>query len=160
LQVEFNRFARWSMRTALWEGSSRRRRPMKSDPCGRESRGPHRLGAPDLDAQRAPAQCPAGQALVDNLFRGKRRPLAFAPTPTGVLKRRAFVAAFHATCRATQPIARGVGTPPDYERSERNRHPVQASRTDHPPPTNLALELRERWWWRLVIHGASVPLFA
>jgi bifunctional non-homologous end joining protein LigD len=37
---------------------------------------------------------------------------------------------------------------------------MQAAFTDHPPPTNLTLELLKRWRRRLVLHGASVPLFA
>jgi hypothetical protein len=37
---------------------------------------------------------------------------------------------------------------------------MQAFFTDHPPPTDLALELLERWCWWPTFHAANVPLFA
>jgi hypothetical protein len=37
---------------------------------------------------------------------------------------------------------------------------AEAAFTDRPPPTNLALELLERWCWWLILPGTNVPLFA
>jgi hypothetical protein len=75
---------------------------------------------------------------------------AFTSAPARVLKRRPL--SIH-TFGNELSVA-------DDPRDKCHRYPMQAFFTDHPLPTNLALELTKRWRRRPVLHGASVLLFA
>jgi hypothetical protein len=74
-------------------------------------------------------------------FHRERLPFGFTSAPARMLNRRSLPSTFLAACRAAQSVTGCIRAPSDDQRGQCHWHPMQAAFADHPPPTDLALEL-------------------
>jgi hypothetical protein len=100
---------------------------------------------PNLGERGTVAVGALGSSRLNQLVRRERQEADVIATPSGVLDRRALVAASRATRTTSKLVARSVRAPADHGNSARQRCMVLALFAPHPYPRRRTLQVAERW---------------